>query len=88
MDRESLGRESVSPPKLAQRWTCKSDKIVALIREGLLHGFDISSPGSKRPRFRILMSEVERFERERAPKPAKPIRRRRSAPAEAVEEFV
>lgn len=77
---------ALTPPQVAKRWRCGNEKVVKLIRAGILAGFDTSLPGSTMPRFRIMLSEVERFERERCPRPPEPkARRRRKPPTDAVE---
>jgi len=67
----------LTPPELAKRWRCKSAKILGFLRDGSLRGFDISSTGASRPRWRISLGAVVEFENRRAGKPpAKAMRRR------------
>jgi len=78
---------SFTPKELASRWGTYVEKVVAFIRSGELPAFNVASPASKRPRYRVLATEVERFERETravarptAPRP-EPTRRRRKKAA-------
>lgn len=66
----------VTPPWIARRWRSKPEGVRDLLERGLLKGFKVG-----RSHWRILLSEVERYERgERQPAPApKPARRRRTA---------
>ena len=69
---------ALTPPELACRWRVSPEKIIAMITKGVLHGFDVSSPDSKRPRYPINLSEVVAFEERRsATAPTKPVRRKR-----------
>ena len=55
---------TLSPRALAARWSVCVDKVLNFIRSGELRAFNVASKTSKRPRYRISMSEVERFEQE------------------------
>jgi hypothetical protein len=52
------------PRELATRWGVCIDKVLNFIRSGELRAFNVASKISKRPRYRISMAEVERFEQE------------------------
>lgn len=52
------------PRELATRWGVCVDKVLNFIRSGELQAFNVASKTSKRPRYRISISEVERFEQE------------------------
>ena len=52
------------PRELAARWGVCVDKVLNFIRSGELQAFNVASKTSKRPRYRISISEVERFEQE------------------------
>ena len=68
----------LTPPALAKRWGITPEKIIAFIRRGELRAFDVASPGSNRPRFRIPADAVVEFENRRSAKqPAKVARRKR-----------
>jgi hypothetical protein len=68
----------LTPPQLSARWRVSPEKVISMIRSGALHGFDVSSPGSKRPRYRINISEVIAFEERRsARQPVKVARKKR-----------
>lgn len=69
---------TLTPPELARRWQVSPEKIVTMLRNGTLHGFDVALPGSRRPRFRINLSEVIAFEERRsARQPVTAVRRKR-----------
>lgn len=55
---------TLSPRALAARWGVCVDKVLNFIRSGELRAFNVASTTSKRPRYRISMAEVERFEQE------------------------
>lgn len=50
------------PRELAARWGVSIDKVLAFIRTGELRAFNVASQSSKRPRYRIPVDEVRRFE--------------------------
>ena len=79
----------LTPPELAARWVVSPEKVIGFIRSGALHAFDVSSPGSRRPRFRINLSEVIAFEERRsARQPTKLTRRKvKKQAADFVEYF-
>jgi hypothetical protein len=52
------------PRELAARWGVCVDKVLNFIRAGELRAFNLASKTSKRPRYRISVAEVERFEQE------------------------
>jgi hypothetical protein len=52
------------PRELAARWGVCVDKVLNFIRSGELRAFNVASKTSKRPRYRISVAEVERFEQE------------------------
>lgn len=75
------------PRDLAERWSVCVDKVLLFIRTGELRAFNVASPTSSRPRYRISIDEVRRFEeqtRSAGPSPAAKInapRRRKSSAA-------
>jgi hypothetical protein len=70
-------RLSWTPPEIAARWRVSEDKIHALIRAGRLRAFDVASPGSTRPRWRVPLDALLAFEAGRSPETAAPKKRRR-----------
>jgi hypothetical protein len=79
---------AMTPPQLAQRWGVDPDKVLAFIRNGELRAMNLAISPTGRPRYRILMTEVERFEAARATKPpAQQPRRRRRATATTGKEW-
>jgi hypothetical protein len=68
-----------TPPEIAKRWRVSEDKVLALIRSGRLRAFDVASPGSSRPRWRVPLDALLAFEAGRAPVEAPKKRRRREA---------
>jgi hypothetical protein len=71
--------ETLTPPQLARRWGVAPEKVNALINSGQLRAINLAEKPDGRPRYRIYLSEVERFEEARSSKPPapKPERRRR-----------
>lgn len=76
-------REMLTPPMLARRWAVDHDKVLGWIRSGELRAINLATSVAGRPRYRISIHEVERFEEARSTKPPapKPARRRRSRTA-------
>ena len=72
-----VAAEMLTPPQLAKRWGVAADKILSLIHSGQLTGINLAVKPRGRPRFRIRLEEVRRFEEARASKPPVPKQRRR-----------
>lgn len=60
----------VTPRQLARHWGIHIDKVLAFIRSGTLAAFNVASPQSSRPRYRISDEAVQAFELERAAYPS------------------
>jgi len=79
-------RDYFVPRALARRWSVCVDKVLRFIQTGELRAFNVASPESRRPRYRISIEEVRRFEeqtRSAAPPPvvkAASSRQRKSRP--------
>ena len=73
------GQLTLTPPQLARRWGVAAEKVNALINSGQLQAINLAKDPQGRPRYRIYLSEVERFEDSRSTKPpaTKQQRRRR-----------
>ena len=78
---------SYTPPEVARRWRVSPDKVVALVRNGELKGFDVAMKRGGRPRFRILLEEVLAFEKRRAVVPTVIQPRARRSRQQGVIEF-
>lgn len=80
-------RKWLRPSEVALRYGIKADRVIVLIRTGLIRAIDVSSPESQRPRFRIHEDDLVAFEerREVRPAPTKTTRRRKAS--ENVIEF-
>jgi hypothetical protein len=79
-----MASETVTPPELARRWGVDASKVLSLINSGQLKAINLATDPRGRPRYRIYMSEVERFEEARSTKPPpRKLRRRRRAAATA-----
>jgi hypothetical protein len=76
----------LSPPQAAKLMGVDPHKVTAFIKSGDLVAFDLASPGSRRPRWRIAEDALETFLLRRQSRPAPPARKRRRQPAE-VKEF-
>ncbi len=84
-----MGAETLTPPQLARRWGVAAEKVNALINSGQLRAINLAEDPKGRPRYRIYLSEVERFEEARAtkPPPEKQPRRRRREMATTGKEY-
>lgn len=73
------GATRLSPPQIAQRLQVSPETVIAEIRAGRLRAIDLARPGSRRPRYRIAVEDLEAFENRRTVvTPAKlPVRPRR-----------
>jgi len=88
-DRGRLPRtqpEYLVPRAVAKRWSVCVDKVLRFIQTGELRAFNVASRESRRPRYRISVEEVRRFEEQtraaappRAAKGESPRRRKSSA---------
>jgi hypothetical protein len=81
--------ETITPPQLARRWGVAAEKVIALINSGQLRAVNLAVNPDGRPRYRIYITEVERFEAARATKPPvqKPRQRRRGTSPSGKEWF-
>lgn len=78
----------ITPPELALRWGVDADKVLKLIHSGQLRAVNLAANPKGRPRWRISMDEVERFEERRANKPPAPKpKRRRQRQAQPAKEY-
>lgn len=60
------------PREVAERWRCTPEQVLLMIHDGELRAFDISKRGAKKPRWRVPINAVERFETARQPEAAQP----------------
>jgi hypothetical protein len=77
-----MAAETLTPPQLARRWGVAAEKVNRLINSGQLKAINLAADPNGRPRYRIYLSEVERFEEARSTKPPpekQPRRHRREA---------
>lgn len=75
------GPVSLTPRDVAARHAISVDRVLLWIREGKLSAINIGD-GLIKPRWRILPSALDAFERARTtPTPTTPIRRRRTDPS-------
>ncbi|NQU21955.1 MAG: helix-turn-helix domain-containing protein [Candidatus Nealsonbacteria bacterium] len=77
----------LSPPAVAKLYGVKADTARGWIYSGELPAIDVSSRGSKRPRFRIDPDDLPAFELRRSVVPAKKATRRRRQQAGITEYF-
>lgn len=82
-----MASETLTPPQLARRWGVCQDKVLHLIRSRQLRAINLAEDPKGRPRYRIYLSEIERFEEARATKPTAPKPRRRREQTEGKEYF-
>ena len=60
--------ETLTPPQVARRWGVANEKVSDLIHSGQLEAINLATDPAGRPRYRIYLSEVERFEQTRSSK--------------------
>ena len=78
----------LTPPRLAKIWGVSPDKILKLINAAELRAVNLATNPKGRPRYRISLDEIARFEESRMVKPPVPkTRRRRRAVATAGKEY-
>ena len=83
-----MATETLTPPQLARRWGVAAEKVNHLINSGQLKAINLAADPNGRPRYRIYLAEIERFEEARSTKPPVPkVRRRRREPAMAGKEY-
>lgn len=81
-DRITEDTKTMTPRELAVRWGVKVDIVLGFIREGELIAINLATePNRTRPRWKIPLTEVTRFEVARSSKPPMPkqTHRRRQA---------
>jgi hypothetical protein len=80
-----MDKTTITPPELARRWGVANEKVMLLIKSGQLVALNLAANPHGRPRYRILLSEVERFEKARSTQPppevSAPRRRHMTEPA-------
>lgn len=87
---ETMANETptmLTPPEVARRWGVAADKVLHLIHTGQIVGVNLAHEPDGRPRWRIHLAEVERFEQARSSKPPAPKVKRRRASATATREY-
>jgi hypothetical protein len=47
-----------TPPVVAKRYGIKPERVIAMIRAGVIRAIDVASPGCRRPRFRIHEADL------------------------------
>jgi hypothetical protein len=63
----------LTPPQLARRWGCATDKVYHFIRTGELRASNLATRlGGKMARWRIALVDIELFEAARSNKPQPP----------------
>ena len=70
----------MTPPEVGRRLRIKAARVIAFIRSGELRASDLSSAGSRRPRFRVDPADLAIFLNRRAtgPQPKTPRKRRKT----------
>ncbi len=75
----------LTPPEIASRWRVNPDKVLQLIKSGQLRAMNLAlNVNGKKSRYKILESELERFEDSRSTKPTSKATRRRRRTATAT----
>jgi hypothetical protein len=62
---ESAEITRLTPKQVAQRLQWGYPKVLRAIRAGILPALDLTLPGSRRAEYRVPLTALERFERER-----------------------
>ena len=64
---ERMSKEWISVSELAEKWHINRQQVISLIRSRQIAAMNFAAnPDAKRPRFRVPISEVSRFERVRS----------------------
>ena len=72
----SVERDFITPPQLADRYGCDVSKVLTWIRSGELRAINVATKPLGRPRWRIMIEDLESFEAGRmASPPPKQTRR-------------
>jgi len=87
MQATATERDNLSPPDLARLWRVNVAKIYALIASGEIAAINLAVNPNGKPRLRIKLTEVERFEQSRSTKPPEPAPRRRRRKATPVKDY-
>jgi hypothetical protein len=66
-----------TPPQIAKRWRTKPETVIRLLQAGVLRGFSVSPPGTKRRRWRVSIDELLRYESGEVTQTPMPSRSRR-----------
>ena len=78
----------LTPPQLARRWGTAADKVLALIHSGQIEAINLAVNAGGKPRYRIYLDEIRRFELSRTSTgPAPPKGRRRRSVATVGKEY-
>jgi helix-turn-helix protein len=77
---------AISPPALAKALGVDPGKIISFIKDGTLKAINLSH-GSRKPRYRILLTEVERFLNSRSTAPTTPKAKRRRRVSNSVKKY-
>lgn len=79
---------TTSVAELAERWGCRQDHVLALIKSGQLRAVNLAlDPSGRRPRWRINEGDVIEFEQRRASGKPEPKQKRRRSDSRDVVEF-
>lgn len=79
--------ENLTPPALSRRWGVNTAKIYALIASGEIAAINLAVDPNGKPRMRIKLTEVDRFEASRSTKKPEPLPRRRRRIAAPAKDF-
>lgn len=80
-------RTKLTPPEVARRYGISPEKVHAWIRSGELRAIDVANQGSRRPRYRIDLADLEAFEERRVVVTSAPSCRRRKRDPSTTEYF-
>ncbi len=77
----------LTPKEVAAFFKVKTDTVLTWIHSGDLPAFDVSRPGSRKPRWRIAPDALEAFQARRMKQPPPKVQRRRRKPSNVIEFF-
>ena len=77
----------LTPRQVADFFQVKTDTVLSWIHSGDLPAFDVSRPGSRKPRWRITLDALEAFQARRMKQPPPKVQRRRRKPCDVIEFF-
>jgi len=83
----NIERRKYTPPQVARILAVAPETVIAWIRSGELDAINVAKSTARRPRYRIDIDDLKRFEQRRKVLPTKKTvsRKRKSCPKHVIE---